>query len=92
MYEVLNYHSPVSLGMTLKQITVISNMSNINGLSVSMHKATSGIKIRTKPVSAARDLIYVSCQCYQLHLETSVVSEQRYILTQGYAITYETNR
>ena len=33
-----------------------------------------------------------SFKYHQYNLETLVISEQRYMLTQGYAITYETSR
>ena len=36
------------------------------------------------PISAAEDMVSGSCQCYQLHLETSVVSEQRFIYSKRF--------
>ena len=72
--------------MNFKYTAPSSRMSYITGLS--MHKITDGIKILINPVSAAEDLFH----CYQLHLDTFVVSEQMYILTLGYEITYEPNR
>ena len=73
-------------------MTVISYMSNITGLIVSIHYATSWIKIPITPVSTAEDMQIRSFQSYELHLETLIVSVQRYILTWGYAITYESHR
>ena len=45
---------------------------------------TYGIQILINPVSAAIPELF---HCYQSHLETLVVSEERYILTRGFAIT-----
>ena len=73
-------------------MAAISHMSHITDLTVSMHEITKGINILINPVSAAGDMIPDSFHCHQMHLETLLVSEQRYILTRGYAITYETNR
>ena len=56
-----------------------------------MHKITTGIKILINPVAAAQCMIPDSLHCYQLHLETLVVSEKGNILSRGYVITYETN-
>ena len=53
---------------------------------ICMHKITNGIKILSNPVSETGVMIPGSFHCFQLHLATLVVSEQRYI------ITYETNR
>ena len=82
------FHSYVSHEMNLKCMAAISHMSNITGLTGSVHKITWN-KDNTKSYFCSRrpDLFH----CYQLHLETSVVSEQWYMLTRGYAITYETN-
>ena len=61
-------------------MAAISCMPNITGLTVSMHKLITGIIKLIKPTSAVEDMIPGSFQSYQLHLETLVVSEQRYIL------------
>ena len=53
---------------------------------------TNIINIPINPVSTTEDMISDSVHSCHLHLETIVVSEQRYILTHGYAITCETNR
>ena len=55
-----------------------------------MHKITDGIKILIN--TEAEAMIPDSFQCFQLHLETFFVLEQRYLLTRGYTITYKTNR
>ena len=87
-------HSSVSHGMNLKQIETISHIL-ITDLTVSMHKTSNGIKIPTKPVSVAEDMTPGSFHCYQLHIETLFVPEQRYILTWGYVMKqiawYKTN-
>ena len=56
-------------------------MPNIIGLTLSINNIINEIKILKNPVSAAEEMIPGSAQCYQLRLVTSVVSEQRYILT-----------
>ena len=56
-------------------MAAMSHMSDINDLTVSMHKITNGIKMLINPVSAAGDMIPDSFHCYQLHLETLIVSE-----------------
>ena len=73
--------------MNLKCKTAILHMSNRTDITVSMYTITNGITILINPVSEDGD----SFHCYQLHLEILIVSEQRYILTRGYAITSETN-
>ena len=45
-------------------------MSNITGLTVSIHKITHRIKILINHVLAAEDRISDSFHCYQLYLET----------------------
>ena len=76
--------------MNLKCMKAISHLSSITSLTIRVHKITDMIRILT--VLAAEDMIPDSFHCYQLHLETLVVSEQCYILIREYAITYETSR
>ena len=73
-------------------MAAMSHTSNITDLTISMPKITNGIKILINPVLTAGDVIPDSFHCYQMPLETLVVSEQRHVLTLGYTITYETNR
>ena len=73
-------------------MAVSLHRSNIIDITVSMHKITDAIKILITPISAAESMIPDSFHCYQLHLETLVVSEQRCILTREYAKTCETNQ
>ena len=61
-------------------------MSNITG------KITDIIKLLISPVSVAEDRISDSFHSYYLHLETVVISEQRYKLTLGYVIISEKSR
>ena len=64
-------------------MAAMSHMSNITDKTDSMHKITNGIKILINLVSTDGDVIPDSFLYYQLPL----VSEQRHILTLGYAIT-----
>ena len=90
MYLVWNDHLSVSNEKKLKYMAAYSHMSNKKGPKASMHKITDGIKILINPVSAAEDMIPDLFNYFQVYLETLVVSEQIYILTRGYEITYET--
>ena len=45
-------------------------MSNITGLTVSIHRIMNRIKILLKPVSPAEDVTFHLRHCYQLRLET----------------------
>ena len=73
--------------MNLKYMTAILHMSN---MTVSVHKITNIINMQI--CFSAEDMISDWFYCYQLQLQTFVVSEQRCTLTRWYAITYETNR
>ena len=82
----------ISHEINLKCMAAISHMINKTDLTVCTHKITNMIKMLINPVSPAADIISDSFHCYKLHLEAFIVSEQKYIMIQGYAIIYETNR
>ena len=67
-------------------------VSNITDITLSMQKIDSKIELQINPVSAAKHMLFETFHRYPLHLETIFVSEQRYTLTWGNVITYETNR
>ena len=84
----LNNHLCVSHEMNLKCMATISHMTNITGLTVSIYKITYRIDLLINHVSAVEDML-----SDPFHALSLVVSDQIYILTRGYAITYdETNR
>ena len=87
----MNHNRSTALERSVKITGGLKPVLRDPNLALSFYKTTNGIKILIKPVSAAEDMLPGPFQSYQLLSETLFVPEQKYTLTQGYAITYETN-